>query len=188
MHLDLDSGWLEGVRRLPSPNWDARPEGSEVDLLVVHGISLPPGQFGGPWIDALFTNRLDPGAHPYFHDIAGLRVSAHVLITRSAEIVQYVPLHARAWHAGASCFRGRECCNDFSIGVELEGGDDVPYEPEQYLRLAELYRALRAVWPRITPERVVGHCDIAPQRKTDPGPSFDWRRLRRLIEAPPAAG
>lgn len=181
MRLDMETGWLEGVRRLPSPNCDERPEGVAVELLVVHGISLPPGQFGGPYIDALFTNSLDAAAHPFFREIAGLTVSAHVLIRRDGEVVQYVPFTKRAWHAGASSFCGRERCNDFSIGIELEGTDEVPYEPVQYRRLAELTQLLMAAFPAITPEHIAGHCDIAPGRKSDPGPCFDWPHYRSLL-------
>lgn len=174
--------WLAGdVRRLPSPNCDDRAVGEVVDLLVVHGISLPPGEFGGPYIDALFTNSLDENAHPYFKQIAGVQVSAHVLIRRDGEVVQYVPFTQRAWHAGASCFAGRERCNDFSIGIELEGCDDLPYEPVQYQRLAQLARLLMAAFPAITPERIAGHCEIAPGRKSDPGACFDWLHFRSLL-------
>lgn len=166
---------------MPSPNRDPRPEGCRPDLVVVHGISLPPGEFGGPWIDQLFTNALPAGAHPYFRDIAGLRVSSHLLVRRDGELVQYVPLHERAWHAGASCFGGRTACNDFSIGIELEGADDVPYEPVQYEQLAAVIHALRDAYPELARAPVVGHSDIAPGRKTDPGPAFEWLRLRRLL-------
>jgi AmpD protein len=181
MRIDPETGLLEGARQVPSPNQDARPEGVEPELVVVHGISLPPGELGGPWIDHLFTNRLDPEAHPYFREIADLRVAAHVLIRRDGELVQYVPFHRRAWHAGVSRWRGREVVNDFSVGVELEGTDDSPYEPVQYRRLADLVRALAAAYPGITPDRLAGHSEIAPDRKTDPGPAFDWGRLRELL-------
>jgi AmpD protein len=181
MHVDPRTGWLEGARGVPSPNQDERPPGTAIELLVVHGISLPPGELGGPWIDALFTNALDPAAHPYFAGIASLRVSAHVLIRRNGEIVQYVPFHRRAWHCGVSSWRGRPACNDFSIGVELEGTDTLPYADVQYPRLAEVARALMAVYLGITPEAIVGHSDIAPGRKTDPGPAFDWPRLRAAL-------
>ncbi len=179
--LDEDSGWLQGVRRVPSPNFDARPADCRVELVVVHGISLPPGEFGGAHVDALFTNTLDPGAHAYFAEIASLRVSAHLFIDRSGELTQYVPLHRRAWHAGESCFEDKQHCNDFSIGIELEGADHLPYEDIQYQELARVIRMLIHRWPDITAERIVGHSDIAPGRKTDPGPTFDWTRLRRLI-------
>lgn len=174
-------GWLPGARRAPSPNWDLRPPATGIDLLVIHGISLPPGEFGGRWIDDLFHNRLDPGAHPYFPGIAHLRVSAHLLIRRDGELVQYVPLACRAWHAGRSCFQGRAECNDFSIGIELEGADDVPYTDRQYQVLAETIKVVIRRYPLITPERIVGHRDIAPGRKTDPGPAFEWERLRGLL-------
>jgi len=182
-YIDPASGLLAGVRYLPSPNRDARPPGIPANLIVVHGISLPPGEFGGPWIDALFTNRLDPSAHPYFQAIAGLRVSAHLLIRRDGERVQYVPFHERAWHAGVSHYGGRERCNDFSIGIELEGSDETPYTDRQYAQLAAVIRALRSAYPTLAPERLAGHADIAPGRKTDPGPAFDWARLHRLLMA-----
>ena len=178
---DTDSDWLVDVRRVESPNCDARPVGCEISLLVVHGISLPPGEFGGHWIDDLFTNRLDPAAHPFFREVATRRVSSHILIRRDGEMVQYVPFSQRAWHAGASCFGSREACNDFSIGIELEGTDDIPYTDAQYRRLAGLIRRLRRAYPQILRENIVGHCDIAPGRKTDPGPVFDWRRLQGLL-------
>lgn len=185
MRVDPATGLLAdspAVRFLPSPNQDDRPPGTAIELLVVHGISLPPGEFGGPWIDALFTNALDPAAHPYFAGIASLRVAAHALIRRDGEIVQYVPFHRRAWHAGVSSWRGRNGCNDFSIGIELEGTDDLPYTDVQYLRLVELARALTAAYPGITPEAIAGHSEVAPGRKTDPGPAFDWRRLRAGLD------
>lgn len=181
MRIDPATGLLEGARYRPSPNCDDRPAGSNVDLIVVHGISLPPGEFGGPWIDALFLNRLDPAAHPYFQSIAHLRVSAHLLIHRDGELAQYVPFQRRAWHAGESIYAGRSHCNDFSVGIELEGADHLPYDDRQYPRLAAIIQALRDAYPAITPERLTGHADIAPGRKTDPGPAFDWDRLRRLL-------
>lgn len=174
-------GWVEPARRVPSPNQDERPAGAIVDLLVLHGISLPPGRFGGPWIDRLFTNRLDLAAHPDFAALAGLRVSSHLLLRRDGGLVQYVPLDRRAWHAGESSFRGREACNDFSIGIELEGTDETPYSEAQYAALVPLCRALMVAYPAITPERIVGHCHVAPGRKTDPGPAFDWDRLRTRL-------
>ena len=182
MQIDLASGLLDLARFQLSPNHDQRPPGTVIDLIVVHGISLPPGQFGGPWINALFTNTLDPATHPYFATIAALRVSAHLLIRRDGEIVQYVPFQQRAWHAGESVYCGQSRCNDFSIGIELEGVDHLPYTDCQYPRLAAVINALRAAYPTIRPERLAGHCDIAPGRKTDPGPAFDWPRLRRLLE------
>jgi N-acetyl-anhydromuramoyl-L-alanine amidase len=178
------TGELASALQRPSPNQGERPVGVSVDLLVLHGISLPPGQFGGPWIDDLFLNRLDPKAHPYFAGIAGLRVSAHLLIRRDGRLIQYVPFHRRAWHAGVSRFQGRDNCNDFSIGIELEGEDHTPYEDAQYRALEEAIRAIRRDYPAIGPERIVGHADIAPGRKSDPGPAFDWARLRTLLAAP----
>lgn len=180
--IDPETGLVAGARQRPSPNCDERPAGCEPDLVVVHGISLPPGEFGGPWIDALFTNTLDPAAHPAFADLAGLRVSAHLLIRRDGEIVQYVSLLRRAWHAGPSMHCGRERCNDFSVGIELEGADDVPYTPVQYERLAALVEALRRWRPSLAPAPVVGHSDVAPGRKTDPGPAFDWGAFARSLE------
>lgn len=184
MHIDPSTGRLEGARFVPSPHCDDRPEGTAIELIVVHGISLPPGQFGGPWIDALFSGSLDPSAHPYFCAIASLQVSAHALIRRHGELVQYVPFERRAWHCGVSSWRGRTACNDFSIGIELEGTDDLPYADVQYRRLAELVRALIEVYPALSPDAIAGHSEIAPERKTDPGPAFDWRRLRGCLEAP----
>ncbi|MDS4028836.1 MAG: 1,6-anhydro-N-acetylmuramyl-L-alanine amidase AmpD [Candidatus Contendobacter sp.] len=181
MWIDRATGLLDAARWRPSPNHDERPDGAVVDLIVVHGISLPPGEFGGPWIDALFTNTLDPNAHPYFRAIAELRVSAHLLIHRDGDLAQYVPFQRRAWHAGASTFAGRSRCNDFSIGIELEGTDHIPYDDRQYARLTAVIAALRTIYPTLTPGRLVGHADIAPGRKTDPGPAFDWARLRRLL-------
>ncbi|WP_456417714.1 1,6-anhydro-N-acetylmuramyl-L-alanine amidase AmpD [Thiolapillus sp.] len=174
--------WLSSVRHCPSPNCDDRPAGALIDLLVIHNISLPPKQFGGPWIEDFFLNRLDPSQHPYFQEIHHLRVSAHFLIRRDGEILQFVPMHKRAWHAGESCFQGRSRCNDFSIGIELEGADDIPYTDAQYQRLAWLSRTIMEACPAICKERIAGHQDIAPNRKTDPGPAFDWRRYLSLLE------
>ena len=175
--MKIENGWLEGVRRSPSPNFNQRPDGCDIDLLVIHNISLPPGEFGGPWIDDLFSNRLDTDAHPYFREIAGAEVSAHILIRRNGELVQYVPFHQRAWHAGRSEYCGRERCNDFSIGIELEGEDETPYSDKQYAVLAAVVEAVSAAYPHITGREVAAHADIAPGRKTDPGPAFDWLRL-----------
>jgi N-acetyl-anhydromuramoyl-L-alanine amidase len=174
-------GWLSRARHVLSPNRDARPAGMEVDLLVIHGISLPPGEFGGPWIEHLFLNRLDPAVHPYFASIAGLKVSAHLLIRRDGELIQFVGFGERAWHAGLSSFEGRERCNDFSIGIELEGADEVPYTDHQYEVLGVSVREILARYPAIHPRRIVGHSEIAPGRKTDPGPAFDWARLHQLL-------
>jgi AmpD protein len=168
---------LEGVRQVLSPHRDARPEGVAAGLIVVHGISLPPGEFGGPWIERLFTGNLPREVHPYFATIQG-RVSAHLLVRRDGEIVQFVPFHLRAWHAGASTYLGREACNDFSIGIELEGEDHVPYSGAQYDSLADAIAALLAAYPTLDMAHIAGHSDIAPGRKTDPGPAFDWNALR----------
>jgi AmpD protein len=171
-------GGLVPVRFIPSPNCDERAPGTAIELLVVHNISLPPGKFGGPAIEALFLNRLDPAGHPYFATIAHLRVSAHFLVRRDGALLQFVRCTRRAWHAGVSSWRGRERCNDFSIGVELEGADDVPFEDAQYVTLEALARALAAAYPLVD---VVGHSDVAPGRKTDPGRFFDWSRFRAAI-------
>lgn len=181
LSVHLPTGLLAGTRQVLSPHRNARPP-VVVDLIIVHGISLPPAEFGGPWIDQLFTGNLRAGTHPYFSQIAGLRVSAHLLIRRDGEIVQYVPFGERAWHAGRSAFRDRSECNDFSIGIELEGDDQVPYEAAQYARLAEVIAALCAAYPALSRDRVVGHSDVAPGRKTDPGDAFDWGQLRKLLE------
>lgn len=181
MKLTADGSWLVEARRVLSPNCDDRPVGAEVSLILVHGISLPPGEYGGPWVDDLFTNCLDPGMHPYFADICELRVSSHLLIRRDGELVQYVPFDKRAWHAGVSCYHGQDACNDFSIGIELEGQDDDPYTEVQYRQLAQLIQVLRNRYPGIGVQDVVGHCDVAPGRKTDPGPAFDWEKLNGLL-------
>lgn len=181
MKINRKTGLLAEATQIPSGNCDARPEGEPVSLVVVHNISLPPGEFGGPYISQLFTNQLQPADHPYFEGIHQLRVSSHILIRRDGEIIQYVPFHARAWHAGVSSYRGRERCNDFSVGIELEGTDDLPYEPVQYTRLAELIIELRRCYPEIAKDAITGHSNIAPGRKTDPGPAFDWATLQKLL-------
>jgi len=179
--LDRTKQWIKNVRRVKSPNCDSRPEHTDISLIVIHGISLPPQQYGGNYIDQLFTNTLDPGQHPYFREIQHLRLSSHLLITRTGAITQYVPFKLRAWHAGESEFAGCKACNDFSIGIELEGSDEEPYEDTQYLKLAELTKLLMTQWPAITNDRIIGHSDIAPKRKTDPGPAFDWEYFHTLI-------
>lgn len=175
------AGWLSGAERRPSPNHDPRPPGATIDLLVIHNISLPPGDFSGAWIDDLFLNRLDAGAHPYFHRIAGQRVSTHLLIRRDGQLLQYVAFERRAWHAGVSRFAGRERCNDFSIGIELEGTDETPYTDAQYECLADSTIRIMRRYPGITGGRIAGHSEIAPGRKTDPGPAFDWVKYREAI-------
>ncbi len=186
MIIDAATGWLDGVRRVVSPNSDDRPPGTELSLIVVHGISLPPGQFGNGWIDRFFCNDLDVAADPYFATISHLAVSAHVLIARDGALTQYVPFTRRAWHAGKSNYCGREGCNDFSVGIELEGTDESPYAPAQYLALAVLVATLRRTYASLRGAAVVGHSDIAPGRKTDPGPTFDWQRLGQLLADPRA--
>ncbi|MBK5943551.1 N-acetylmuramoyl-L-alanine amidase [Halorhodospira halophila] len=179
--IDPATGLLHPARHCPSPNHGPRPPGCVVDLLVLHAISLPPGEFGGGWIDELFTNQLDPAAHPTFESIADLRVSAHLLIDRQGNVTQYVPFHRRAWHAGRSSFRGRPECNDFSVGIELEGDERTPFTEAQYVTLLPVVQTLRARYPAIKPDRIAGHSDIAPGRKTDPGPAFDWQRLLKAL-------
>ena len=179
----LEAGWIDGIRHIPSPNHDDRPNGESIVLIVIHAISLPPGQFGGSDIARLFTNTLDAGAHPYFAQISSLRVSAHFLIRRDGETIQFVSCDQRAWHAGLSCWRERTRCNDFSIGIELEGTDDQPFADAQYRRLAGLIKLLSRHYPIAA---LAGHADIAPGRKTDPGPHFAWARLASP-ELPPHA-
>jgi AmpD protein len=187
LQVDLDSGLMRSVRQVASPNFDARPTGVEADLIVVHGISLPPGEFGGPWIERLFTNTLPLDLHPYFAEIGALRVSSHLLVARDGDLTQFVKFTDRAWHAGQSSYDGRPACNDFSIGVELEGVDTLDYEAAQYDVLAAVVAALCEAYPRLSADRVVGHSDVSPGRKTDPGPAFDWERARRAISAAGAA-
>ena len=177
-----ETGRISFARWTPSPNFGPRPDGAGISLLVVHNISLPPGQFGGREIEDFFCNQLDHSAHPYFKTIEGVQVSAHLLIRRDGELVQFVSLLDRAWHAGRSCFEGQEECNDFSIGIELEGTDDTPYTTEQYRMLAKVADLIMTAWPDITANRITGHCDIAPGRKSDPGPAFDWRYFRSALE------
>ena len=181
--VDVGRGLLRPARYVPSPNQDARPPGATLDLVVIHGIGLPPGRFGGEWVERLFLNTLPPDADPFFRTLEGLRVSAHLFLRRDGELVQFVPFHARAWHAGASTWRYRGACNDFSIGSELEGADEIPYEPVQYERLADVLVALRKAYVTLAPDAVAGHSDIAPGRKTDPGPAFDWNRLAAGVAA-----
>ena len=170
-------GLIRPAEQCPSPNQDDRPEGCEPELIIIHGISLPPGEFGGPSVEQLFTNCLDWEAHPYFAEIRDLRVSSHVFIRRDGSLIQFVPFSRRAWHAGASCYRDREDCNDFSIGIELEGEDETPYAERQYEVLVKTIAALQATYTNLCARRIAGHCDVAPNRKSDPGPAFDWLRL-----------
>ncbi|MDH5445354.1 MAG: 1,6-anhydro-N-acetylmuramyl-L-alanine amidase AmpD [Gammaproteobacteria bacterium] len=181
MQIDPDTGLLDNARHVLSPNCDDRPADSTIDLLVVHNISLPPNEFGGPYIEQLFTNCLNPDEHAYFRDICQLKVASHLLIRRNGEIIQFVPFHKRAWHAGESRFEDRERCNDFSIGIELEGADDIPYEDVQYEKLVEISQLIFKTYPDMSKDRVAGHSEIAPGRKTDPGPAFDWERYRSQL-------
>jgi AmpD protein len=170
-------GLIRPARQCPSPNQDTRPDGAEPDLIVIHGISLPPGEFGGPYVEQLFTNRLDWDGHPYFSEIRDLKVSSHLFVRRDGSLIQFVPFSRRAWHAGQSCFRDRISCNDFSIGIELEGEDETPYTDSQYRELINIILALQTSYRSICARRIAGHCDVSPDRKSDPGPAFDWLRL-----------
>lgn len=178
----ITNQWLKQAIICPSPNRDLRPSDTEIRLLVIHNISLPPGEFGGPWIQDLFLNRLNPEQHPYFRDIAQLQVSTHLLIRRDGELIQFVPLTQRAWHAGVSCFQGHHRCNDFSIGIELEGSDHTEFTDDQYETLVAVTRSVQSLYPAINKDNIVGHSDIAAGRKTDPGPYFDWDRYRYLLD------
>lgn len=181
LHIEPATGLLAGVRQVLSSHFDDRPKDAAPELIVVHCISLPAGEFGGPWIDRLFAGNLPPDAHPSFRETAALRVSAHAVIRRDGSITQYVPFGLRAWHAGQSQYQGRSACNDFSVGIELEGTDETPYTDAQYGSLAGLVSALLATYPTLSAERIAGHSDIAPGRKTDPGPAFEWPRFRQLL-------
>ena len=176
--LDPATGWLAGVIKTPSPNFDSRPDGAVVELVVLHAISLPPGEFGGGYIDRLFQNQLDPAEHPYFRIIEGLKVSSHLLIDRRGALKQFVSTKCRAWHCGESAYDGRSACNDFSIGIELEGCDEQGFTHPQYETLADVLAELLLHYPTLDSARIVGHCDIAPGRKTDPGPHFEWQTMR----------
>lgn len=177
MRIDQNSHIISGVHYYPSPNMDERPDLYDIQLIVIHNISLPPGEFGIGNVHKLFTNSLDSNAHPYFKEIEGLEVSSHLLIERSGKLSQFVPFYKRAWHAGQSSYQGRDRCNDFSIGIELEGTDDIEYTDQQYRVLSAVVVTLLSTYTTLSSERIVGHCDIAPQRKTDPGQSFDWQRF-----------
>ena len=177
----IEEGWLAEAIRCPSPNFNQRPDPSDISLLVIHNISLPPAQFGGDHVRRLFCNELDWAEHPYFETIRGLEVSSHLFIRRNGDILQFVPFQERAWHAGRSEFQGRTNCNDFSIGIELEGTDDEPFEAVQYEQLVRVTRSLFAAYPKLGLDRIAGHSDIAPGRKTDPGPHFDWERYRQAL-------
>jgi AmpD protein len=179
--INPQTGLLEPACYRPSPHCDERPQDTLIDMIVIHGISLPPGEFGSSAVSELFCGELDTKSHPSFYDLAALRVSAHLFIRRTGELIQFVPFHKRAWHAGKSYFQGKTSCNDFSIGIELEGVDHITYEEAQYQQLGKVVRLLMQIYPGITKERIVGHVDIAPGRKTDPGPVFDWQYLKGII-------
>lgn len=187
MIIDRQSGWLDAAEILPSTNCDDRPDENDISGIVIHNISLPPGQFGGGWIADLFLNQLDQNAHPYFAEIAHLKVSSHLLIRRDGLIQQFVPFHKRAWHAGVSCWEGRERCNDFTVGIEMEGDDETAFTEEQYQQLATVSKALFATYPLLSKERITGHEHIAPGRKTDPGPYFDWVYFKQVLQEQKAA-
>lgn len=186
MQID-EQGWLTTAKKKPSPNSDARPNHCEIDLLVIHNISLPPMDYGSDAVIDFFQNRLDPAAHPYFAEIASLQVSSHLFIRRNGDVVQFVPFSQRAWHAGKSCFEGQSACNNYSIGIELEGCDQQPYEDAQYESLLQITECLHKRYPAITANRITGHEHIAPGRKTDPGPAFDWHRYLGAITFKPSA-
>lgn len=186
MHIDKETGLLDEADFIASPNHDERHSADDIELIVIHNISLPPGQFGGAGITQLFTNMLDPQVHPYYKEIYQLRVSSHLLIRRDGTVIQYVPFQQRAWHAGVSNYKGRVCCNDFSIGIELEGVDDLPYEDVQYETLNQVLAVLRSTYD-IADTEITGHCDIAPGRKTDPGEAFDWSRVKAQHAVPHAS-
>lgn len=181
MTYTINNHWLDNANHVISPNCDNRQDEKDISLIVLHCISLPPGEFGTGFINQLFTNHLDPSLHPYFKNIHGLRVSAHVLISREGSITQYVPFNMRAWHAGQSCYKGRTCCNDFSIGIELEGTDTGYYTNGQYHQLIKITTALLKQYSKLSIDRITGHSDIAPDRKLDPGPGFDWKRFQSML-------
>lgn len=179
--MKITQDWLEEATRLLSPHRNERPDPDDISLLVIHNISLPPAQFDTPYIEQFFTGKLTSNAHPFFDDIREMKVSAHCLIKRDGQIIQFVPFHQRAWHAGVSCFEGRDACNDYSIGIELEGTDTIPYTEAQYDGLIAVTQALLRTYPQLTIDRIVGHQTIAPNRKTDPGPAFDWVKYRKAL-------
>lgn len=183
MKINKQSGLIENAVITLSPNYDERPDKDDLTGIVIHNISLPPGEFGDKFIDDLFLNQLDCSAHPYFEQLDGLRVSSHLLIRRNGEVIQFVPFHQRAWHAGVSQWQGRERCNDFTVGIELEGCDDKPFEEVQYQTLTKVINILCETYPELTHDKITGHEHIAPGRKTDPGPYFDWQKLRSMLKA-----
>ncbi|WP_220452536.1 1,6-anhydro-N-acetylmuramyl-L-alanine amidase AmpD [Colwellia sp. RSH04] len=180
-NLQIKDGWLTGVAQCSSPHFTPREQGVEINLLVIHNISLPAGEFGGSYITDLFMGNIDVTAHPSFCDLAGVTVSAHCLIRRDGSVTQYVSFNDKAWHAGVSCFKGQDRCNDFSIGIELEGTDNIDYCQAQYQQLANIAASLMKTYPAITKDNIVGHCDIAPGRKTDPGEAFNWPHFHHQL-------
>ncbi len=182
MKIDKNSGKIQGIHSLSSPNFNDRPDEDDISLIIIHGISLPPGRFGDGYIEQLFTNTISVTEHPHFLELKNLKVSAHLLINRDGVLTQFVPFHKRAWHAGVSKYKGREGCNDFSIGIELEGVDDIPYTEEQYLQLAEVLHHLFHAYPLLSRHSMAGHSDVAPGRKTDPGQAFDWDYLHAKLD------
>jgi AmpD protein len=183
MRINKESGLLEAAKLCLSPHCDERDAAQPISLIVIHNISLPPGEFGGNHIEAFFCNQLDTNAHDYFSEIEHLKVSSHLLIKRTGELLQFVPFHQRAWHAGVSSYEGCEQCNDFSIGIELEGTDEIPYEEVQYKVLAAIVQQLILTYPTLSREHIAGHSSISPGRKTDPGPSFNWAHLQGLLDS-----
>jgi len=184
--MKIKNGWIDNAHKISSPNFDERPPNCTPSLIVVHCISLPPGKFGGEAISQLFMNKLPADKHPYFEEIHHLKVSSHILIRRDGALIQYVPFHARAWHAGKSIYEGQENCNDFSVGIELEGTEEIAYTAKQYKQLSYVIKVLLDSYPSLSPSSITGHSDISPGRKTDPGPSFDWNYLRSLSNHPGA--
>lgn len=180
--LHIAEGWLNTAKQLPSPHFDLRPNEQDISLLIIHYISLPPEEFGSHYIDDFFLGKLDCNAHPYFAQLVNIRVSSHCFINRKGEITQYVNFNHRAWHAGISVFQGREKCNDFSIGIELEGSNEIPFTEQQYLSLIKLTKSIMQHYPHITADRIVGHCDVAPERKIDPGQYFNWQKYLSALE------
>lgn len=183
MKIDAKTGLLSPCKQVPSPNKDTRPNEQALDLMVIHSISLPPGEYGGDAIERFFSNNLDANEHPYYKKIHEMKVSSHILIRRDGQVSQFVPFHERAWHAGASSYKGRERCNDFSIGIELEGSDTESFNNEQYIQLARLIQALITTYHSLSLDAITGHSDIAPGRKTDPGTGFDWKKLQTLLSS-----
>lgn len=183
MRIDPTTHCIVGAEYIESPNYDERPRDTDIELIVVHNISLPPNVFGGSYVKDFFLNKLDTQAHPYFKEIGNIKVSSHLLIERSGKLIQFVPFDKRAWHAGESCFQNRQCCNDFSIGIELEGADTIQYTDAQYQVLRAAILCLQIKYPGLSSNQIVGHSDIAPGRKTDPGDAFDWGSINKSLDS-----